>query len=262
MMRGNQTRDTMSATLQEICRYPVKGLSADRLDTVTLTAGEGVPHDRRFALAHGSARIDAGAPEWRPKSDFLTLVRNARLAKLESRFDPETGTLAIYRDGGKVVEGDATSPLGRALIEQFFAAFMGEEARGGVRLIEAAGFMFSDVPEAWVSIINLESVRDLERVTGKPVSPVRFRGNLYVGGGHPWSEHAWVGQEITVGEARLKVHERIGRCAATEVNPATAERDMQILRALSHGFNHTNMGVYAEVVRGGEIKSGDAVELV
>jgi uncharacterized protein YcbX len=252
----------MSATLQEICRYPVKSLSADHLEAVTLTAGQGVPHDRRFALAHGSARLDPGAPEWRPKSDFLALVRNARLAKLESRFDPETGTLAIYRDGGKVVEGDATSPLGRALIEQFFAAFMGEEARGGVRLVEAKGFMYSDVPDAWVSIINLESVRDLERVTGAPVDPVRFRGNLIIAGGHPWSEHTWVGQEIAVGEARLKVHRRIGRCAATEVNPATAERDMQILRALTHGFDHNNMGVYAEVVRGGAVKAGDAVGLV
>ncbi|HUT50847.1 MAG TPA: MOSC domain-containing protein [Alphaproteobacteria bacterium] len=252
----------MTATLKEICRYPVKGLSADRIEAVTLTSGAGVPDDRRFALAHGSARIDAGAPEWRPKSDFLTLVRNARLAKLETRFDGETGTLAIHRGGGKVVEGDATSPLGRALIEQFFAAFMGDEARGGVRLVEAGGFMFSDVPEAWVSIINLESVRDLERVTGAPVDPVRFRGNLIVAGGHPWSEHIWVGQEITVGDARLKVHERIGRCAATEVNPATAERDMQILMALTRGFDHTNMGVYAEVVEGAGIKAGDPVALV
>jgi hypothetical protein len=65
-----------------------------------------------------------------------------------------------------------------------------------------------------------------------------------------------------VGDARLKVHRRIGRCAATEVNPATAERDMQILRALSHGFDHTNMGVYAEVVRGGDVKAGDTVALV
>ena len=105
-------------------------------------------------------------------------------------------------------------------------------------------------------------MRDLERVTAKPVDPVRFRGNLIIAGGPPWAEHVWVGQEITVGDARLKVHRRIGRCAATEVNPATAERDMQILRALSHGFDHTNMGVYAEVVQGGEIKSGDAVELV
>jgi len=249
----------MTATLQDIRRYPVKGLSADRLEAVTLTPGEGVPHDRRFALAHGGARLDAGAPEWRPKSDFLTLVRNARLAKLESRFDPETGALAIHRGGGKVVEGDATSPLGRALIEQFFAAFMGQEARGGVRLVEAAGFMYSDMPQAWVSIVNLESVRDLERVTGAPVDPVRFRGNLYLAGGHPWSEHAWVGQEIAVGRARLKVHQRIGRCAATEVNPATAERDMQILRALARGFDHTNMGVYAEVVAGGAVAPGDAV---
>jgi uncharacterized protein YcbX len=252
----------MSATLKEICRYPVKGLSADRLQAVTLTAGEGVPHDRRFALAHGSARLDAGAPEWRPKSDFLTLVRNARLAKLESRFDAATGALAIHRDGGKVVEGDATSPLGHALIEQFFAAFMGEEARGGVRLVEAGGFMFTDVPEAWVSVVNLESARDLERVTNAPVDPIRFRGNLYVEGGQPWSEHGWIGREIAVGGARLKVHERIGRCAATEVNPATADRDIQILRSLERGFGHTDMGVYAEVVGGGALKAGDPVGIV
>jgi len=250
-----------NASLSEICRYPVKGLSADRLETTELTPNTGLPHDRRFALAHGSARIDAGAPEWRPKSDFLTLVRNERLAKLETQFDASTGQLAIHRDGRKVVEGDATSALGRALIEQFFAAFMGQEARGGVRLVEASGFMFTDVPEAWISIINLESVRDLERVTGSPVDPVRFRGNLLVAGGHPWSEHVWVGQEIAIGATRLKVRQRIGRCAATEVNPTTAERDMQILRALERGFGHANMGVYAEVAGGGTIQPGNGVEL-
>ena len=252
----------MTATLVRIDRYPVKGLSAEPLDRIALEAGRGVAHDRRFALAHGAARLDAGAPEWRPKTDFLTLVRNARLAKLTSRFDPDTGVLEIHRDGGKVVEGKATDPLGRALIEQFFAAFMAQEARGGVRLIEAGGFMYTDVPEPWVSVINLESVRDLERVTGAPVDPVRFRGNLLIEGGAPWSEFAWVGQEISLGPARLRVHERIGRCAATEINPATAEHDLQILRALQRGFGRVEMGVYAEVVAGGEVTAGDRVGIV
>ncbi len=48
----------------------------------------------------------------------------------------------------------------------------------------------------------------------------------------------------------------ITRCAATQVNPATAERDLDIVAALG-SFDHTNLGVYAEVVAGAEIAVGD-----
>jgi hypothetical protein len=41
----------MAATVAAIYRYPVKGLSAERLDRVALTPGECLPHDRRFAIA-------------------------------------------------------------------------------------------------------------------------------------------------------------------------------------------------------------------
>lgn len=247
----------MPATLARICRYPVKGLTAEDIESIDLEAGRAMPEDRRFGIAHASAGIDPTRPEWRPKSDFATLLRNERLAKLKTRFEPATGKLAIARDGRTVVEGDATSPLGRVVLEQFFAAFLGDEARGGVRIVEAKDFIFADVPEPWISIVNLASVRDLERVTAAPIDPLRFRANLYVECERPWQEFGWVGREIAAGEVRLKVIERIGRCAATEVNPGTATRDMRILRSLQTGFGHTQMGVYAAVTAGGEIARGD-----
>ena len=49
------------------------------------------------------------------------------------------------------------------------------------------------------------------------------------------------------------------RCAATQVNPVTAKRDLDIVAALERAFGHINMGVYAEVVAGGEITVGDAL---
>jgi uncharacterized protein len=51
----------------------------------------------------------------------------------------------------------------------------------------------------------------------------------------------------------LRVISPITRCAATQVNPVTAERDLDIVAALGH----TNMGVYAEVVAGGKIAAHD-----
>ncbi len=154
----------MTASITLIHRHPVKGLNAEPLARVALTPGEGLPHDRRFALAHGSTNFDTQAPEWRPKTQFLTLMREEKLAQLRITFDDQTGELAIYRAGKRVVHAKATEPLGRTLIEQFFAAFMGAAARGAPRLLEAPGHMFSDVPEKCLSLINLASVRDLERV--------------------------------------------------------------------------------------------------
>ena len=249
----------MSIAITQIHRHPVKGLNAEPLARVALTPGEGIPHDRRFALAHGSTRFDTQAPEWRPKTQFLMLMRDEKLAQLRIAFDDETGELAVNRAGKQVVRAKATEPLGRTLIEQFFAGFMGTAARGAPRLLEAPGHAFTDVPEKCLSLINLASVRDLERVMREPVDPLRFRANIYFEGAPAWAEFNWVGKEIAIGAARLRVTARIDRCAATNVNPKTAARDMNVVKALQRGFGHIDMGVYAEVIGGGEIATGDRI---
>jgi len=249
----------MTATVTQIHRHPVKGLNAEPLARVALTPGEGLPHDRRFALAHGSTSFDTQAPEWRPKTQFLTLMRDEKLAQLRIAFDEETGELAIHRAGKRVVHAKATEPLGRTVIEQFFAGFMGTAARGAPRLLEAPRHMFSDARVKCLSLISLASLRDLERVVRAPVDPRRFRANVYFEGAPAWAEFDWVGQQIDIGAARLRVTARIDRCAATHVNPETAARDMNLLKALQRGFGHIEMGVYAEVIGGGEIAIGDRI---
>ena len=249
----------MTIEIAEICRYPLKGLNAEKLERVALTPGEGLPHDRRFALAHGSTRFDPSAPTWQPKTNFLCLVRDEKLAQLRADFDPESGMLAIRRAGKQVVHAKVTEAMGRTLIGQFFAGFMGAAARGTPRLVEAPGHMFSDVRDKVVSIVNLASVKDLERIVRQAVDPLRFRANIYIAGAPAWSEFVWVGQEIGLGPARLQVVKRIERCAATNVDPETAERDLNIPRALQHGFRHVHMGIYARVTSGGEIARGGAL---
>ena len=72
-----------------------------------------------------------------------------------------------------------------------------------------------------------------------------------------WQELEWLGREIAVGGARLRIIASITRCAATEVNPETAERDMDLVGTLQRSFGHNLMGIYAEVVGPGEIAVGD-----
>lgn len=249
----------MPITIAAIYRYPVKGLTPESLDQVALTPGEGLPQDRRFAIAHGSTQIDLAAPTWLPKSNFLMLARNERLARLRTRFDEATGILTVQRDGKTVATGNIEDVTGRAVIEQFFAAYMGEESRGAPKLVEAPGHMFSDTPAKVVSIIGLESVRDVERVVRAPVDPRRFRANIYVEGGRAWEEFDWPGREIRIGKARLRVTKKIDRCAATNVDPETGQRDLNIPLALQRGFQHIEVGVYAEVLEGETIATGDTL---
>ena len=247
------------AVVAQIRRYPVKGLTGQAVEQIDVAASEGLPHDRRFAIAHGASLFDPRRPCWHPRQQFLMLARNARLAALDTAFDAASGVLTIRRNGRQVARADITTPLGRNLINQFLAAYMGDEGLGAPKVVEAPGIMFSDVEDKLVSLINLASVHDIERVARAPVDADRFRGNLLIEGPAPWAEFEWVDRDIAVGAVRLHVVERITRCAATEVNPHTGERDLNVPRLLRSGFGHVDCGVYAKVVSGGTIRQGDTL---
>ncbi|MCR9073783.1 MAG: MOSC domain-containing protein [Alphaproteobacteria bacterium] len=251
----------MNAWVTSIHRYAVKGLSAERLEAVDLVADRLIPFDRRFAIAHGSAPVDQAAPEWHSKAHFLQVMSVPKLAALETEFDDATTTLEIRRNGRQIARGDLTSRTGCTVIEQFFAAYAKSELRGAPKVVDLGARGYTDVDAPYLSIINLASVRDLERVVGKTVDPMRFRGNLLVDGLRPWEEMEWVGRRLTIGTATLQAEEIIGRCAATNVDPTTGQRDLTIPHDLQRGFGHTDCGVYVRVTGGGRIAADDTVIL-
>ncbi len=114
-------------------------------------------------------------------------------------------------------------------------------------------------PRKVVSIINLASVAAIEDIVGQPVHPLRFRANLYVSGWPAWHEFALLDQTLAIGDVRLRVVKRIVRCAATNVDPETAARDLDIPHALMRRFGHADCGVYAEVIAGGSLAAGEDV---
>lgn len=247
-----------NARVQAIYRYPVKGLSPQALERVALAVGETLPCDRLYAIEDGPSGFDPAAPEYFPKQRFLMLMRNERLAALDARFDEASHTLSIVENGEEAARGDLRTAEGRAAIEAFFAEFGGKELRGPPRVLYAPGHSFSDVAAKVVSIINLASVAAIEDLVGAPVDPLRFRGNVYVAGWPAWREFDLIGETIAIGAAaRLKVVKRIERCAATNVEPFTGVRDMNIPKALVRRFDHADCGVYAEVVAAGEVAVGD-----
>jgi len=246
-------------TIQSIYRYPVKGLSPQPMARVSLSAGGTLPADRAYAIENGPTGFDPAHPAYFPKQRFLMLMRNERLAALKTDYDETSHTLSIDHDGREVARGDLRTAEGRGAIETFMAAFCADELKGPPRVLAGDGHSFSDVAKKVVSIINLASVAAVETAVGAPLDPLRFRANLYVAGWPAWHEFDLMGQEITAGTARLKVVKRIVRCAATNVDPQSGERDMEIPPTLMRTFDHMDCGVYAEVIGGGAVGNGDAI---
>lgn len=243
-------------------RYPVKGLTAEAIDAAEVETGGAIPWDRAFALAQGDAGFDPAAPRWLQKTNFMCQARNARIAALFSVFDPRTGALTLRTpDGNTMVENALTEP-GRAAIGAFLTAYLGDEARAAPAFHHVPGHVFGDQRGKVVSLINLASLRDYEAKIGARRHRRRFRANVWFSGAPPWREREWIGQTLQVGGAVVRIIKPITRCPATQVNPETAERDVDPVQELRELYGHIELGVHAEVCAGGRFAVGDAIEVL
>jgi uncharacterized protein YcbX len=252
--------------VEYLYRYPVKGLTAEALESAEVEPGGCIPWDRAFALAQGDSGFDAAAPVWLRKTNFMCHARNAKVAALASVFEPRDGTLTIRAPDGSTVAENALTPSGRIKITEFLVAWLGDEARSTPRGVPAfhhvPGHSFCDQREKVVSLINMASLHDFEARVGARRHRRRFRANVWFTGASSWSERNWVGQHVQLGGAVLRVTKGIVRCPATQVNPETAERDADPVAELRHFYGHTELGIHAKVVEGGRFALGDSIEIL
>lgn len=245
--------------LNAIYRYPVKGLTGEPLAEAGLVAGETLSGDRIYAIENGPGRFDALAPRHLPKINYVMLMRHEGLAALRSRFDTESGMLTLERDGRVVVRGCLRDDGGRQAIESFLAHDLEGRLQGQPRIVASTGHSFSDVKEKCLHVINLASVRALERHLETEIDPLRFRPNIVIDTGQAWQEFEWLQCELAIGEARLRVFKRTERCQAISVDPKSGRRDADLVARMKAALGHTDFGVYANVTKGGLIACGDRV---
>lgn len=248
--------------VENLYRYPVKGLTAEALEEIVVQPGQALPWDRAFALAQGDAPFDPAAPEFLPKSNFMCLLKNERIAGLVAAFDPHDRLLTIRAPDGSSISASPLTAYGRGEIASFLTAFLGEEARGTPVFHHVPGHVFGDQRRPSVSLISLSSLHAFERDLGAARDKMRFRANIYFSGSPEWAEFDWLERLVEIGGATLRVVKRTKRCNATQVNPATAERDADPVRELMNTYGHPDLGVHAEVVEGGRIAVGDPITLL
>lgn len=253
----------MQAAVTALYRHPVKGFTPERLAAIDLAVGQGVPADRAYAVEVGDCGFDPDRPAFVPKTKFAVLAHIADVARARTRHDDVTGLFHATAPGQSDFAGDLAGKEGREAFAGWLTGLLGEQARAPLKVLKAPGdWRFTDHPLGHISVVSLASVRHLEAKIGRPVDPLRFRANLYVEGWPAWAENDWTGATMSIGGATATVFKPIVRCAATHVDPTTAERDMDVVQSLFNFYGHTLCGVYVQITAPGRVAEGEVLELM
>jgi len=232
---------------------PVKGMRHLEHDVVRLDA-RGAVGDRAFCL------VDPA------RARVLRTVQHPSLLSVLARV--EDGLLSITLPSGETFAAEPTSTgesiacdyWGRtvdlALLDGPHAVVLSELLGQDVRLAAAPrGAVVFGAP---ITVIGTASLHALAETVGLPVEQARFRSTLVVETDEPWVEDSWLGAEVAVGEARLRINGPIPRCAVIDHHPETGVKDLRLLKALvaqrpTNAAGEPMLGVYAECVAPGVV---------
>ena len=233
--------------IKSIFRYPVKSMAGVQIDSAVL-GWHGLKGDRRFAVRRLSDQ--SGFP-------WLTASRL-----------PE---LLLYKPFGEAsVEHDLPTHVRTPDGAEF--SLDSDELRdeisrrhgGPVQLMQLKHGIFDD---ATVSVIDVATVRAVEREAGRPLDVLRFRPNIVIEGNtdEPFAEDQWVGKTLRFGTddegPAVSITLRDLRCVMINLDPATAESDTSVMKAALR-LNTNHAGVYATVISSGELRIDQKVYLV
>lgn len=254
----------MTIRVAQMWRYPVKGLGGEEIRQTPIRKS-GVPFDRRFALSHDRVPIGPFGT-WTTYEAFLALDGFPTLAGYSARVD-ETGTTAQLEvsapDGESLsipLEADESiaqqSESDAALIDSWF------RTRSHTARLIGAGTGLWDLADSPISLVNLATVQRVAESLGlDTLDPRRFRANLLLEGLESWGEFDLIGKTLRIGDTLLEVIRPIERCRAITVDPDRPSNDINVLAALAANFGHAFCGLYARVVRDGNIAQGDVIEV-
>ncbi len=257
-------------TVESLWRYPVKSMSGEEM-TEAFMGFSGFYGDRCYAFKNSAARkgfpyLSATVQEqmlrYRPQFRYLektitppNLIEAMSIAPgvTPANGDAEDMALDVVTPSGAVVAVDDP-----ALLEMLVEGLRGENHLTLVRSDRA----LTDCRP--VSLISLQTVRQVEAELGIGIDKRRFRANIYLNlaSEHGFAEDEWVGRRLRIGSsAVIMVLERDPRCKMISLDPDTGEHNPEVLRKVAQA-HAAFTGVYCAVLIEGILTKSDSIELL
>ncbi|MFV2064075.1 MAG: MOSC domain-containing protein [Chloroflexota bacterium] len=270
-----EKQEATIGTVAAIWRYPVKSMMGEELNSVEVTE-QGLLGDRAYALVDVETGMIASAKnprKWPTLFDHRAVF--VEPPRLESGLPPVRITLP---DGVQVAShGDAetflSGTLGRDVrlaatapnepeLEEFWPDIEGLDHKEIVTDEAMPEGTFFDL-----AVVHLLTTATIDRLRALYPSgrfePRRFRPNIVIDSGtaEGFVENTWVGRTISIGgKVRLRITDDCPRCVMTTLPQGDLPKDPGILRTAAQN-NGVHVGVYADVVRAGQVRRGSQISL-
>lgn len=255
----------MTAHLVQILRHPIKSIGLEEIASASLSEGGALPFDREWAVLTEASKIgrtaEGMAAGWGKKINFVIGRSAPPLMQITAR-ETDPGRWMFEHPEVRHLEIDPARLEDQVKLIEWLRPLWPADAPAPTAVVRAPGQPLCDEPYACVSLIGTASLADLEARTGMALSRRRFRANLWVEGWAPFAEFDLIGKRLRIGTAEFEVKERVGRCRATDTDPETGARDIDMLKTLERLYGHTDLGIFLTVTAPGEIARGDSVEIL
>lgn len=251
--------------IESLWRYPVKGMSGEQIEETPLTPGHPIDGDRRYAISIGGDKVaNSPAGTWFKKAHFLQLMSHEALAALSCTV--KNDHMHIAKGATQLLQGDLSDANGVAAVEAFFSSYMNEHMPGHLhgmpKVVRLDRQAFTDTNAPWITLGGSASIDAYATATGTFPDARRFRLNMLVKTDIAFSESSLIGKDIMIGAAQLRIIAPVGRCAAIDVDPVTAKRGKDTLSIMRETFGHTDLGIFAEIILPGTVRTGDPITVL
>jgi len=250
------------AYIKKLFYCPVKSLSFNESKSLKIINNLGIKNDRSIAFTRGLNRkssIKFNNSKDRNLNFFLTLRNSPYLKKYNFLFKDRHKIIKLYFNNKILIEGSINNHSEVTKIEKFIES-IDNKIKKPIYLIYNDKIPFFDTtPNISVSMININTVKDLESRLNKKIEYERFRGNILINNLKPWDEFNYLNKIITIGKVNFKVDSRIPRCSATNINPINYNLDINLPNSLIKLYGHKYLGVYLIPQNSGLIKNNDKV---
>ena len=257
-------------TVESLWRYPVKSMGGEEMPEAFM-GFPGFYGDRCYAFKNSAARkgfpyLNANVQQqmllYRPK--FRYAERAAKPPNLTEAMSIAPGVTPANAEPNDLIL-DVVTPSGAvvAVEDPALIEMLGEGLRGEnhLTLVRSDRALTDCRP---VSLISLQTVRQVEAELGIPVDKRRFRANVYLdlASDYGFAEDELVGRRLRIGpSAVVMVLERDPRCKMISLDPDTGEHNPEVLRKVAQA-HATFAGVYCAVLVEGILTKGDSIEAV
>ena len=257
----------MNCSISSIYYCPVKTLSFQSIETCNIKKDLGMTNDRIFAFSRGvdleKAKSMEKNPNERKLNNLLTLKNSPVLNKYNFTYNKNKLSLNLKEKNLITISTDnheERTKLSEKLNE------LENSLTKPIFLLKNIEFPFFDTSNSnsffnSISLINLNSIKDLEKKINEKVEFQRFRGNFYIDGVDALEERNWIGKILKINNVSFKVEKNIPRCVAINLKPKTDDVTLNLLQSLKKNYNHYDMGIYLKALEDGKINVGDSVQL-